>query len=68
MKDLIQALTIFSKYTDTQRPTHCEHDTLMVVDIEFDQISPEDSAILNSLGFFWSDEDGAWESHRFGNA
>jgi hypothetical protein len=77
MKDLIEALTIFAKYKNHDNPTHCEHDELMVVDIGFHEVSPEDRARLDELGFIWSeddpaeddeDDDGHWLSFRFGSA
>ena len=39
MDDLITALTIFRKYSDTKYPTHCEHDTLYVL-IDPDVVTP----------------------------
>ena len=34
MKDLIEALQIFSKYTDTGWPTHCEHDVMYICGVD----------------------------------
>lgn len=69
MKDLIQALTIFLKYAnDDRNPTHCEHDQLSVVaGIKFEDVSPEDVAKLDDLGFIWSEEDECFISFRFGS-
>lgn len=49
MEDLIKALTIFSKYSKAKRPTHCEHDVLLVAEIKEDTISQEDVAELDKL-------------------
>jgi hypothetical protein len=69
MKDLIAALQIFAKYTDADAPTHCEHDVLLVA-VQADAVSPEDTAELDRLGFFVSsdpDNDGCFISFRFGS-
>lgn len=68
MKTLIEALTIFLKYGDHDYPTHCEHDVLTVCGIEEDAVSPEDTAKLKELEFFWSNEHDGWISFRFGSA
>lgn len=69
MKDLIEALQIFSQYADLKFPTHCEHDVLVIVGIGKDGVSEADQKRLGELGFFWSDaEDGCWMSFRFGSA
>lgn len=65
---IIRAFTIFNKYTDTQWPTHCEHD-IMYVCVEPDKVSAEDRAELEGLGF---EPDGdnpeSFSSYRFGSA
>jgi hypothetical protein len=70
MKSLIEALQIFLKYKDLGYPTYCMHDTLVVVGITQEEVSPEDQARLGELGFFWNDSDtgdeGAWASFRYG--
>jgi len=68
MKELIEALSIFAKYADKYAPTHCEHDVLIVVGVAKDQVTKEEAARLDALGFFWSDEYDAWSSFRFGSA
>jgi len=72
MKKLIEALTIFAKYQDLEWPTHCEHDVLHIMGITKDEVSLEDQARLEELGFLWSDarsgEDGGWISYHFGSA
>ncbi len=70
MKDLIEALTIFSKYTDTAWPTHCSHDQLTICGVGEDNPPTEaEQERLKELGFMWSEADGgAWISFRFGSA
>lgn len=70
MKDLIEALTILSKYAnDSSRPTHCEHDVFYVagVGIAKDAVSADDAERLEKLGFRWSTESECWASFRFGS-
>jgi hypothetical protein len=66
VKDLIEALTIFAKYKDEKSPTHCDHDVLMIMGVTKDEVSAEDQARLEELGFIWSV--GYWRSYRFGSA
>jgi hypothetical protein len=69
MNDLIEALQIFSKYRNPDRPTHCEHDVLFISpEISPILVSDEDINKLEELGFFVTDEDGeeCFKSHRFG--
>lgn len=68
MENLIKALQIFLKYANEPWPTHCEHDTLMVIGINKDSVSEEDTKLLDELGFFWSDENDCWVSFRYGSA
>jgi len=68
MDKLIEALTILREYKNEDRPTHCEHDVLCVVGIGKDEVTAEDVARLDVLGFFWSDEYGGWASFHFGSA
>lgn len=67
MKDLIEALQIFSKYTDTKYPTNCVHDWLGIMRVPR-EIDPADEARLKELGFLWSEEYESWGSYRFGSA
>jgi hypothetical protein len=66
MNELIEALNIFAKYTQDNYPTHCEHDTLMIL-VDPRLVSKEDVTKLDDLGFFVSD-DGHFYSFRFGSA
>ena len=68
MKDLIEALQIFLKYKDERWPTNCSHDLLAIMSVTKDEVSPEDQARLEELGFFWDEGDGYWGSFRFGSA
>ena len=68
MSDLIKALQIFLKYGDPRWPTHCEHDELWIVGIDPDDVSEEDKAELNELGFFVSEECECFKSYHFGSA
>lgn len=67
MKDLIEALTIFLKYRNAQWPTNCSHDELAIMGITEDEVSAEDRARLDELGFLWGSDD-CWISYRFGSA
>lgn len=68
MKDLIEALTIFPKYSDTRWPTHCEHDVLSIVGITKKEMSKEDRDRVKKLGFNWNSDEEVWQSFRFGSA
>jgi hypothetical protein len=70
VKDLIEALNIFSKYTDTDTewPTNCSHDWLGIMQVRRDQPSEAEVNRLDELGFLWSDEFDCWGSFRFGSA
>lgn len=67
MDDLIEALTILRKYGNPSYPTHCEHDVLIIVGIDQSQVSNEDIARLDRLGFFIGEYD-AFQSYKFGSA
>ena len=70
MEDLIKALQILLRYGNPKYPTHCEHDIMTIVDIDSADVSDEDKAELDKLGFFVSDEyeDDQFHSFRFGSA
>lgn len=65
MKDLIEALTIFLKYTDSEYPTTCEHDVLHVC--VGDVLDQADATRVNELGFDFDKSIGSWRSYRFGS-
>lgn len=69
MGDLIAALTIFAKYQEPTRwPTICSHDKLAIVGVGLAEVSDQDAARLEELGFVWDEEDEVWASFRFGSA
>ena len=68
MNDLIEALQIFAKYTDTYAPTHCEHDILLIMEVNQNDVSEDEYMRLDQLGFHWSTEFDCWASFRFGSA
>lgn len=65
MRDLIEALQIFAKYTEARCPTNCSHDELHV-DVDPSIVTSEDMARLDELGFFPNEYDG-FSSYRFGS-
>lgn len=69
---LIAALQIFRKYGNPGWPTHCEHDIMVICDIAPKDVSEEDKAELEQLGFQVGTPDAAGEesfySYRFGSA
>lgn len=69
MSDLIEALQILLKYGNPKKPTHCEHDILIIGGIDSLVVSEEDKEKLDKLGFFTSNEYGAeyFCSYRFGS-
>ena len=67
MNDLIEALTIFAKYTSDNHPTCCEHDILYVL-VDPAQVTTEDRERLGVLGFRAQESDRNFYSNRFGSA
>lgn len=67
MDDLIKALTILRKYGNPDWPTHCEHDVLLVL-IDPADVSEEDLAELETLGFRAGNGEGCFVSYKFGRA
>jgi hypothetical protein len=65
MDDLIKALTIFKKYTDSACPTQCHNDELLVI-VSPDQVTEEDIKLLKELSFI--PDCGCFISYRFGLA
>ncbi len=66
MKDFIEALTIFLKYSDTKYPTHCEHEKLTVC-VDPALVTKEDTKELKRLGFIADKGEGNFYSFRFGS-
>ena len=64
MKKLIEAFQIFLKYSDTEYPTHCEHDTLHVC-VDPNLVSDEDKEKLHELGFSYDSEH--FYSYKYGS-
>lgn len=67
MRDLIEALTIFAKYTDARYPTTCEHGILYLNVVHRAQMTPEDFLRVQQLGFVWDEDIPAFASTRFGS-
>ena len=68
MDDLIEALTIFRKYANPRNPTHCSHDQLAIMDVDPAEVTDEDKARLDDLGFFVDEDEECFISFRFGSA
>jgi len=68
MDDLIEALLIFRKYTDTRWPTNCEHDVLTIMGVYPHDVAPADIVRLSALGFDVDEYDSCFQSFRFGSA
>lgn len=68
MDDLIEALQIFRKYTNTPHPTNCEHDELIIMDVHKDDLTLSDFQRLEELSFHWTEEEECFFSFRFGSA
>ncbi len=66
MDELIEALTIFRKYTDSKYPIGCEHDE-MYVHVDQALVTAADVTRLDQLGFFIDDNLGIFKSFRFGS-
>jgi hypothetical protein len=69
MDDLIAALNILRKYledTNANCPLNTSHDMLWIMQVDPDDVSAEDLAELDRLGFYVGDE--AFQSSRFGSA
>ena len=67
MKDLLEAFTIFAKYTSEANPTCCEHNVLYVL-VDPTDVSAEDRVRLEALGFDAHESDQNFQSTRFGSA
>jgi hypothetical protein len=67
MNNLIKALTILGKYTDSEYPTGCEHDVLYVY-VSPDSVSGEDILMLANLGFDIDEDIDCFYSFHYGSA
>lgn len=67
MSDLIAALQILLKYGDKRYPTHCEHDILRVI-YDPREVSQEDIARLEQLGFLVDWEEECFRSYKYGSS
>jgi hypothetical protein len=69
MKNLIEALTIMMKYCGNERrPTCCEHDVLYFPKVNYDEVSAEDKARLETLGFIYNSDGGeGFMSYHYGS-
>jgi hypothetical protein len=67
MDGLIEALTIFRKYANLEWPTNCSHDVLGIAGVEREQVSDEDHARLDELGFLWDEHEGHYYSFKYGS-
>ncbi len=68
MSDLIEALQIFLKYANPEWPTNCAHDVLSIMEVTLEQVTKEDVERLEELGFSWDEDEGVFQSFRFGSA
>ena len=66
MNDLIEAFTIFAKYSEEKRPLHCERD-MLCVGVDPKEVSREDKIRLNDLGFLCDGSSWCFYSFRFGS-
>ena len=66
MNDLIEALTIFAKYTNGEHRISCEHE-LFIVNVKPATVSDEDTKRLKALSFEPVPAWGWFESTRFGS-
>lgn len=64
---LIEALQILRRYGNPGYPTHCEHDVLTICGIDPDDVSDEDTARLDEIGFFVGEYD-SFQSFAYGSA
>lgn len=68
MKNLLEAITILSKYCDDEFPTCCEHDVLYFPTVDYDAVSDTDKARLKKLGFTQNTDGGeGFMSYRYGS-
>lgn len=65
-RDLISGLALLARGQTGSSPLHCEHDTLWVM-ASAEAFTPEEIVMIDRLGFF-VDEEGGFQSFRFGSA
>ena len=68
-EELIAALQIFAKYATQKYPTHCEHDVLYICGgVKPENVTVEDGAELERMGFIVDGEMECFASFRFGSS
>ena len=67
MEDLLEAINILAKYTDSSYPTHCEHDILRFNTVDVDDVSDSDISRLSELGFRVCGHVGGFYSYKYGS-
>ena len=67
MRDLIQALRIFAKYTDLDWPVQCMNNAMWIC-VDPKEVSMNDQDRLYDLGFNVSDLQEKFYSFRFGKS
>lgn len=66
MKDLIEALQIFLKYTQAEYPSSCDHDIFRIY-VNPKIVSKEDKKILEKLGFHPEAKNECFYSFKYGS-
>lgn len=66
MKDLIEALQIFLKYSDKPYPSSCEHD-IFRIHVDPNIVSDEDITKLEELGFTIEESNECFYSFKYGS-
>ena len=65
---LAEVMTIAAKYLkEDDFPTHCEHDVMLLY-VKPSEVSNEDYARIEELGFFACNVYDCFKSHKFGSA
>lgn len=67
MERLIEALNIFIKYGNKERPFYCADEELRVHGYKLEEISEEDIKKLDSLSFYWHKYEEYFYSFEFGS-
>ena len=66
MKDLIEALTIFSKYTDAGHPVFCQED-IFCVRVDPSKVDESDLRKLEEYSFYADEDEPYFYSHHYGH-